>query len=491
MTNVNQSELVIIGAGPSGLAAAEIMIGAGKRVLIIDELPNAGGQFLRPPPREQRDCNWLTDPTYQPAKKLLGRIEDAAGIGWLLSTSVVAIFRPEHAGQNTATQFLLWAESHAALERIATQRIIIATGCYERPLPFPGWTLPGIMGAGAIQTLLKSQHLIAGERIIFAGSHPLQLIAAEQIVRAGGKVAAVIFSQRISDVLQEFRHLFALLPHGRHCKDAWRAIRRLRRANVPIRFGRQILRAEGSSHVERLVFAPPGGDGKLLAERSCSYETDCVGLCYGFNVASELPSQAGAERIWAPDDGGWLVKHDDWLRSSVSGLSVAGELTGQSGAEAAISKGRIAATGVLLDMGVIDQYEAASLIEDDRRRLGRNEKFAKALNRLSRSPQIQAGSANACETILCRCENVTIGEFEQCLDRYPDIVSANSAKQVSRVGMGLCQGRMCQANVAMLIAKNRGLPIEQVGAFYVQAPTKPLSIAQLLNSDPVGASPPV
>lgn len=475
-------DVVIVGAGPAGLAAADILFAAGKRILLIDELPQAGGQFLRPPPMARRDPDWLTDRAYRSARELLQKLESVAEIDWRLGGSVVAIFRQGDAGQNAEPGFLLWLQTPAGLERVVTRRIIIATGCYERPLPFPGWTLPGVMGAGAIQTLLKSQDIIAGERIIFAGSHPLQLIAADQIVRAGGQVEAVFFSQRLVDVLRMLRYFLDLLPHWRHVIDVWRALRRLQRAGVRIRFGQQIMRAEGSSQLERLVLAPRGRNGAPVESRCHSHATDCVGICYGFTVASELASQAGAERTWSADNGGWLVQHDQWYRTSVNGMSAAGEQTGQSGSEAAIRAGKIAAVGLLLDMGKIAETEANKMVAVDRRQLCRYQRFAKALNRLSRPPSLRSGSAQASDAILCRCENVTLGEFEHFLAQHPHIATADSAKLISRVGMGLCQGRMCQVNAATLMAAIRQSSVEEVGAFHVQPPIKPVFIAQLLSA---------
>lgn len=479
-----QPDVVIVGAGPAGLAAADILLAAGKRILLIDELPQAGGQFLRPPPVARRDPNWLTDRVYSSARELLQKLESVAAIDWRLGCSVVAIFPQGESGQNADHGFLLWLQSPAGLERVITQRIIIATGCYERPLPFPGWTLPGVMGAGAIQTLLKSQDLIAGERIIFAGSHPLQLIAADQIVRAGGRVEAVFFSQRLVDILRVLLNLFDLLPHWRHVIEAWQALRRLRRAGVRIRFGQHIMRAEGFLRLERLVLAPRGRNGEPVESRSYSCVTDCVGICYGFTVASELAGQAGAERTWSGDNGGWLVKHDHWYRSSVKGISAAGEQTGQSGSEAAIRTGKIAAVGMLLEMGTIAETEAIKMVAVDRRQLCRHQRFAKALNRLSRPPSLRPGSAQAADSILCRCEHVTVGEFEHFLARHPHIATADSAKLISRVGMGLCQGRICQVNAATLMAAIRQASVAEVGAFHVQPPIKPVSIAQLLAADP-------
>lgn len=475
-------EVVIVGAGPAGLAAADILLAAGRRILLIDELPQAGGQFLRPPSMARRDPDWLSDRVYSCARELLQKLENITEIDWRLGSSVVAIFRQGEVGQNAEPGFLLWLQTPAGLERVVTQRIIIATGCYERPLPFPGWTLPGVMGAGAIQTLLKSQDLIAGERIIFAGSHPLQLIAADQIVRAGGRVEAVFFSQRLVDVVRALRYFIDLLPHWRHVIDVWQALRRLRRAGVRIRFGQRIVRAEGSLRLERLVLAPRDRSGAPVESGCHSHVTDCVGICYGFTVASELASQAGAERTWSEDNGGWLVQHDHWYRTSVNGMSAAGEQTGQSGSEAAIRTGKIAAVGLLLDMGKIAETEADKMVAVDRRQLCRYQSFAKALNRLSRPPSLRSGLAQASDTILCRCENVTVGEFEHFLAQHPHIATADSAKLISRVGMGLCQGRICQVNAATLMVSIRQSSVEEVGAFQVQPPIKPVSIAELLSA---------
>ena len=174
-----------------------------------------------------------------------------------------------------------------------------------------------------------------------------------------------------------------------------------------------------------------------------------------------------------------MIECDDYLRSSVPGLSVAGELTGVAGAEAAALSGEIAALGVALDLRRISAEAAdrrRSRVQERWRRLRR---FAAVLGELSLPAAGLVESMSERSTLLCRCEDITVGQVEDSLRAHPGVSSASTAKLLTRVGMGFCQGRMCEINVRRIIAHERKMPLAEVAGFVVHPPVKPVPLGAL------------
>jgi NADPH-dependent 2,4-dienoyl-CoA reductase/sulfur reductase-like enzyme len=472
---IEHRDVAIVGAGPAGLGAAAVLRAHGLDVALIDEQPRAGGQILRQPPRTFSVESWLPGKLYERVKDALHAVDGRTDLDWRLSSSVLGILRPSaYRTREQRSGHQLWIQGPSGCYFLHAKTVLVAAGCYERPLAFPGWTLPGVMGAGAIQGFVKSQQFVPGNRFLLVGSHPLQLVVADQLLAAGADVAAVVFTQRMQAALGALRRPRVLAQNSRQFLEAASILRRLRRARVPLILGASILRAEGVRSVERATLAMLSPDGALDAQRTRAIDCDRIGVCHGFLASSELARQAGADVHWREQEGGWLIRHDEWFESSVANLFVAGEVTGVAGADAALEKGRIAAIGILRTLGRIDSRQAMDLARSFRRRLARIDRFARALHDLSRPPQHLANQTMTAETILCRCESIRRAEFERELRDNPHVASSDAAKLLTRVGMGACQGRMCGDNAARTLAIMRGLTAADVGPFQAQPPVKPL-----------------
>jgi thioredoxin reductase len=465
-------EVAIIGGGPSGLAAAITLSDYGLDSCLIDEQPRLGGQIYRQPPVGFAVESWLAGRVYGRGRALLERAERLAGLRHVAPATVWGLFAPEPACDSRGGHHVLY-EQGGRLGRVSARHVLLATGCYEMPVPFPGWHLPGVMSAGGMQTLLKSQRIAAGRNVVLAGSHPLLLVAAEQLLQAGVRIAAVVLSQPMAAAARALRSPVALLGALGQLVHAGHCLGRLRRARVPLLFGRVITEALGDDAVGAVRVCRSDSHGEAR-EIAC----DAVGLCYGFLASSELARQAGARCAWESGSG-WVVAADPFMRSSVPGVSVAGELIGIGGAEAAALSGEIAALGIAVDAGRLEAGAASARGGAPRQRLARIRRFAALLAEMSSPPPQLLSRLATPATLVCRCEDVTIGALTDVLRAQPAVRSASVAKLLTRVGMGRCQGRMCELAVRRAISDCCGNPLREVEGYVPRPPVKPVSLAAL------------
>lgn len=473
MTDDASFDLAIIGGGPAGQAAAEQAARAGLSVVMIDEQARMGGQILRQPPLSFRVANWLPGSVYAQLKSQLARVEAMAGIAWRGRTSVVGLFRDGEAGFR-----LILSGPDGGDQQVAAQRVLIAAGCYDLPVALPGWTLPGVMSAGGVQAFVKSQQLVPGERFVLAGTHPLQLLVAAQLLHANAAIAAVLFAQSPGAMLRRIlRTPFVALRHAPALVDAAAAFLRLTMAGVPIRFGRTVRAIEGADHVTGVQIAAVTNGSVAPANETLA--CDGVALCFGFIPQADLPRAAGAETIWIESTGGWATKADPWMRSSCPDLYVAGETTGVGGAQIALAKGTIAGLAIASDAGRISADCAVHAAAASKRRLLRLHQFAAMLDDIA-APAALLPQLPDADTLLCRCEGVRLGAIVAALDAAAAPMNASAAKLVTRAGMGLCQGRGCEHTVLRLIAARSGRANGGPG-FTPRFPVRPVMIADLIE----------
>ncbi|MFG1780055.1 NAD(P)/FAD-dependent oxidoreductase [Micromonospora sp. NPDC049048] len=478
-------DVVVVGAGPAGLAAATTLGRHGATVTVVDEQEQPGGQIYRRPPAG------FTPPAAPAAagRALLAEATAAPGVRWLADTTVWGVL-----GTRAGLDGYAGEQPPPGRHRVAThgppgvrllepRTVLLTAGAYDLPVPFPGWTLPGVLTAGGVQTFVKAQGLLPGGRFVLAGGHPLLLVVAAQLVRAGARVVEVALIQRRRDLLPGPAGLAAVAGAGGKIAEGVGALRVLRRAGVPVRFGTVVRRADGDPDLSTVTLAEVGPTGRPAPGTDREVPCDVLALGYGFVPSVELARQAGCAVNWDPPAGGWVVRHDGWLRTSVPRIAVAGELTGVAGAEQAAAEGRLAALGVLRDLGLLDERRAATLAGPVRRELRRRRRFvAGVLDRFAPDRAV-LGSLVTDDTVLCRCEEVRAGDVRRALRANPHLGTANAVKLVTRAGMGLCQGRSCQPGLCQLISTLTGRTPEEVGAFTAQAPVKPVPLRALAAGD--------
>jgi thioredoxin reductase len=450
-------EVAIVGGGPAGQAAALVLMEFGVNVVVVDEQLRPGGQILRQPPNDFQVANWMSDPSYVALRAQLARFETLIGKNWWGGRSVLGI-APQAGG------FELTVADGGGVTRVTARRVLIAAGCQDLPVPVPGWTLPGVIAAGGLQAFVKSQQLVPGDRITLAGTHPLQLLIAAQIVAAGGTVAAVAFAQPLGRLLRVVAtHALSTVVHASTLWPVIGAFHTLRRARVPVLFDAPLRAIEGGARVELVHL----GGGRALA-------CDTVALCYGFVPQSDLIRQIGAAVRRPGGAGGWAAQVESWQATSVPGLYAAGETTGVTGAQRAIATGTLAGLGLALDLKLVSPVEAERRARPFRARARALDHFNALLEAVA-DPRPYWPALNH-DTLVCRCEDVTALEIETALDTPSR--SANAIKLLTRCGMGLCQGRSCEPTLVRLL-EARGETSDP--GFTARFPARPVSVNALLD----------
>lgn len=478
---LERAEALVIGAGPGGLAAAALLGEHGVDTLVVDEQPAPGGQIHRQPPAG------FDAPRSPAGTAMIERATSRPSVRWLHATTALGAFSvatdPDAYGGDLDAPDegpVVALATGDELRRVAAGTVLLATGAYDLPVAFPGWTLPGVMAAGGVQAFLKSQQVLPGRRLVLAGGHPLLLVIADQLRAAGADIAEVAFVQPRPPARDALSALPALAGGARQLAAAAGPAARLRRSRVPVRWSTLVVGAKGTEALEAVALAPVDAAWRPIPGTEREVECDTLALGYGFVASTELARQAGCRVAWAPDAGGWVVAHDRWMRSSVERIHVAGEVTGVAGAAQAEVEGELAALGMVRAMGRVGEEEATRLARPLRARLARLRRFGALVRRRFAVDHRALAALADDSTVVCRCEEVTAGQLARALEEHPHLGDTDAVKQLTRVGMGPCQGRMCQLHVAQSLAAARRTSVEAVGPYTARPPVKPIPLSVLV-----------
>ncbi len=472
-------DLIIVGAGPAGLSAALTAAEHGLRVVVVDEQHEVGGQIFRQPPRTFSAPPSSAFKSYAFGAPLLAQARASTGIEWRLGATAWGVFRTADSGH-----VRLGIARDDQAELLEGRTLLIATGAYDLPVAFPGWTLPGVMSAGGIQTLAKSQFLRAGRRFVLAGSHPLLLLVADLLVQSGAEVLEVAIARPKPSFRELLAGWRAAPGHFGLLAQTAKALRNLHRHRVPIRFGTLVVRAEGDEAVEEVTLCDADHDWQPRPGSERVRQADTLVVGYGLLASSELARQAGCKVQWRPAEGGWIVQHDPAMQTTENAVYVAGEPAGVRGAEIALLEGRLAALGIVARLrgnktpGALDMC-----LQQTRLDIRKARRFTDTVLRFF-EPRLGALARLATDdTLVCRCEEVTAGTVRDFLADNPYVSDVSSVKLACRTGMGYCQGRYCQHTVAHTLADARDMGVERLGIFTAQAPVKPVSVIALAQLD--------
>ncbi len=442
---------LIVGAGPAGIRAAQVLVEAGLRPTIVDEAASGGGQIYRqrlfPDERTPRDLYGSEAGKATALHETFARIRER--IDYL-------------------PQSLVWNVRGKAVDaavggrtrRLDFSHLILSTGATDRILPFRGWTTPGVFTLGGAQIALKSQGCAIGEQVVFLGSGPLLYLVAWQYVKAGARVAAVLDTAPFSAKL----HLLRGLPSQPGVVlRGMRYVAELVARGVPVHFGVEPVRVDGGTRVEGIVWRRRGKEQRLAC--------DAVG--YGFALRSEtqLADLAGCRFVFDGRDRAWRPERDTAGRTSVPGIYIAGDGAGIAGADAAELAGERAGLALLQDAGRSVDPARIAVLE---RKLAAIDRFRDVLEAAFPFPDGWASNV-ADDVPLCRCEEISVGQARAAA-RDQGVHDLNRLKALTRIGMGRCQGRMCSGAAAEILAAARGQPLEAAGRLRAQPPVKPLPL---------------
>lgn len=447
------TRIVIVGAGPAGINAAETLLAHGQRPVLLDEGRQAGGQgYRKPSPGLRLDMAALMGSEAGKYQALHARFESLRPrIDYRPGTLVWGV-----EGKT------LHLQSDGRASTLDFDALVIATGAMDRIAPMPGWTLPGVFALGGAQVALKDQGCFIGRRVAFLGSSPLLALAAQQYRALGAEVVA------IADTTPFARKLAALPTLLNSPRTLLRGLAYLggaMRAGVPVLHGVTPLAVEGDGHVEALLIRDAKG-------RERRFACDAIALGYGLKPETQLAELAGAKLGYDETFRLWLPQADADGRAG-DGLYLAGDGMTIGGADAAEASGALAAHALLADLGILSEVAAATAL---RQRVSRLRAFQRGLSQAFAWPVSQI-RALPDEVTLCRCEKVTVGEIRQVMAQELGPAEINRVKAMTRCGMGRCQGRICGPALQEIVAGVGQVTGAEAGRLRMQAPIKPVALA--------------
>jgi len=451
-------DVVVIGAGPAGMAAATLAAKTGLSTLIVDENPVPGGQVYRAATTSPLGGGTILGPDFARGADF-ARALAASGAEIVQGATVWSLDR----------DLVVGVSKSGASRLVKAGRVILATGAMERPFPIPGWTLPGVMTIGAAQTVLKSSGLVPAGKIALAGQGPLLWLLAAQVLRAGGAIEAILDTTPRGNYLAALPHALAFLTSPYAFKGM--ALMREVKAKVRVISGVTGLEALGDERLSSVRFTV-GGRTQTLA-------LDGLFLHQGVVPHVNLAMAAGVEHEW---DG---VQHcfrpvlgADGT-TSVAGIHIAGDGAGIAGAEAAVERGRLAVLSAIAALKPDAQgLPAKATVEAALARAMRGRAFLDCLFEPLKQFRVPPDD----DTIVCRCEEVTAGQIRQSVS--VGATGPNQLKAYRRCGMGPCQGRLCGLTVTEVMADARGMTPEEIGYYRLRAPVKPISLAEIASIPP-------
>ena len=454
-------DFLVIGAGPAGLAAAAVAAKLSVATLLLDEQPEPGGQIYRGV--ESRGAGHIEQPGVTQAD-------------WARGLQLAQAFRASGAAYQPATQVWqleadgkVYVTDGVRASCITARRVLIATGAMERPVPQPGWTLPGVMTVGAAQILYKTSHWLPPEGTWLAGSGPLLWLYAAQVIEAGGRLAGILDTTPRSNYARALRYAVGALRNHAVLRRGRALQQMVREAGVRVITDVSALAAHGNDdgHLNRVRYQ--------AGERWHEAPAAMLLLHHGVVPQGHATRSLGAAHRWNALLRSFAPEVDAWGNLSVEGYAAAGDCAGIVGAEAAAQQGKLAALEAARALGVIDEARRDREAAPVHAELARHLPVRPFLDQLfaPRENLLLPGD----DVLVCRCESITARQLRDAVAL--GAMGPNQVKAFTRCGMGPCQGRMCGLAAAEVIAAARGVGMAETGVFNVRPPLKPISLSEL------------
>lgn len=445
------TDVLVVGAGPAGMSAALDLLEHGLAVTVVDDQPTPGGRIFAS--IESRKAKNAED---RGGASLVARFRAAGGTYlpgaefWNLEADPIRVF-----------------VTLAGRARMLEPRyVVLATGAQERPMPFSGWELPGVMTVGSAQILLKTARQVPDRPVWLAGTGPLLLLYARQLIDNGGEIAGILDTTIPGRKTVAAKYVVGAIAYG------WRDLARgagwlagMRRIRT-VR-GVAALRAMGGTRLESVHWRTHDGtEGMTEAELLLTHD--------GVVPAIHGTLAAQCEHRWNPVQRCFEPETDAWGETSRDGVYVVGDGASIRGARSAPVSGSIAALGIAAHVGLISRSQAYAMAAPLRREMNAGARFRDLIDVLHPASDLPIPD----DTILCRCEEVTAGRIRQELRDRPHM-GADGVKAETRAGMGPCQGRQCGLGITRLVAEIHRKTEEEVGFLHIRPPLKPLTLREL------------
>lgn len=457
-------DVAVIGAGPAGLAAASTLAERGASVVLFDENAGPGGQVYRgiEPNADRPSLRAALGADYVRGSALADRFRRSS-----------ATYRPASLVWQVTQDRDVWVSTGGASTCIQAGQVIVATGAMERPVPVPGWTLPGVMTVGALQTLLKSAGMVPDVPFVLAGSGPLLYLLAEQCLNIGASPAAILDTTSRANEIAALKRLPAAVQG-----QGWRYLlkglalkRALRRGGITLHRRVTDLHIEGADCATGVSFLADGEKGHV--------DAGIVALHEGVIPAQQMARSIGCAFTWNDRQSCFAPEVDPWGNSSMPGILIAGDGAGIGGAGAAEHAGHLAAFEALRRLGRIDAAERDTLAAADLRARKAHLAVRDFLDQLYAPPHAILTPAD--DVLVCRCEEITAGALREVARQ--GCQGPNQAKSFLRTGMGPCQGRLCGPTVSAILAQARGVGMDEIGYFRIRPPLKPITVGEIAGID--------
>jgi len=471
------ADVVVVGAGPAGLAAtAELLADPDLTVTLVDAGLAVGGQYWRQPgPAAAADG--LSSARSQPLHHDLGvfdRLREALDphlrSGRLELLSGHEVWTAVADGDGFAVHAVRRGSPRAGAACTRRSRaVLVATGAYDRVLPFPGWDLPGVMTAGALQALLKGNDVLAGRRVAVGGTGPFLLPVAAGLAEHGARVVGVFEANAPTGWL---RHPGAIAANAGKLGEGARYAAVLARHRVPIRVRTMVVAAHGTDRVEGVTMMRLDRRGQPIGGSERRHAVDAVGIGWGFAPQLDLALTLGCAVVTGAGDTP-VVRVDGDQMTTTRGVFAAGETCGVGGAALAVAEGRAAGVGIRRHLAA-PRTGGPARARDAAVEVSRLRRFAAAMRTAYPVPAGWAAPLTP-DTTFCRCEEVSFSAVTSAIERH-GCADARQLKQLTRVGMGWCQGRVCGYAADLVTQGRPGVPTERLVA-------APISLGALADSD--------
>ncbi|WP_170407103.1 NAD(P)/FAD-dependent oxidoreductase [Ruegeria arenilitoris] len=449
-------DCAIVGAGPAGMSAAIELAQAGADVVVLDRADRAGGQIYRSAADSPLPDAARLGPDYAAGADLITRFEQSGA-------THLAGADAWHLGDDGRILFSYQGETR----ELHCREMLLCPGAMERPMPIPGWTLPGVMTAGAAQVMLKSDAVVA-DGAVFAGSGPLLYLIVAQYLRLGVQVAALVDTTP----RQHFFDAVPLMPRALqqvgNLRKGLSLLREIRASGVATYRYAEKLEVIGNDRATGLRFAASGRQHEVSA--------DTVFLHHGVQPNLNMSRAMGLAHHWNSGQMCWQVTVDAFGQSSVPHVSVGGDGAGIIGADGARAAGRVAAQNILFRLGRISKADRNQRVRADLNDLSALKPFRRFIDCLYRPTEALRLPRDA-ETLVCRCEEQTLGDLRKGFEQGAR--DPNALKSLTRCGMGPCQGRQCGHVVTGLLAQWRAESPEEVGYYRLRSPQRLLTLDEL------------